>query len=109
MKQRQEVTSHIVVKLGNGRSTSLWFDNWSNIGVLSNIVTYRDMYDARIEADMTVKDMVVNGNWNWPHEWYDDFPMITQLQRPELVESQEDYWMWKKNNGQVGNFWGPTE
>ena len=58
----------MVTKLGNGKTTSLWFDNWSSVGALNSFVSHRDMYDARIAIDLKVYDMVFSNNWNWPLE-----------------------------------------
>ena len=66
----------MVMNIGNGRSTSLWFDNWSNIGILSNLV--------------------MNENWNWPIEWNEKFSLIAQLQAPMLEDQQCDRLTWEE-------------
>ena len=34
------------MKLGDGNSASMWFDNWSDIGALNDIISYNDLYNA---------------------------------------------------------------
>ncbi|GJZ27198.1 nucleolar protein 56-like protein, partial [Tanacetum coccineum] len=38
----------------NGKNTNVWFDHWSFMGILSDIVNSRDIYDARIKQNMSV-------------------------------------------------------
>ncbi|GKE78410.1 hypothetical protein Tco_1544530, partial [Tanacetum coccineum] len=49
------------------------------MGRLCDTVTYRDLYDARMQSNMTVTDFFLNGNGQWPEEWRYKFPMITQI------------------------------
>ncbi|GKB60614.1 hypothetical protein Tco_0916800 [Tanacetum coccineum] len=60
--------NNITQRIGNGTSTTMWFDNWISLGPLCSIVSYRELYNARIPASSSVKDMMRNGNWNWPEE-----------------------------------------
>ncbi|GJS15294.1 hypothetical protein Tco_0409766 [Tanacetum coccineum] len=48
LKQREDVRRFIVTKVEDGNKTSLWFDNWSNIGPLDQFISHRSKYDARI-------------------------------------------------------------
>ncbi|GJX08250.1 RNA-directed DNA polymerase, eukaryota, reverse transcriptase zinc-binding domain protein [Tanacetum coccineum] len=45
----------------NGNDTSLWFDNWSDMGYLFKTLSYRDLYDARLKEDLNLRDMIANG------------------------------------------------
>ncbi|GJQ89518.1 putative RNA-binding protein Luc7-like protein 2 [Tanacetum coccineum] len=60
---RYLVRENIVHQIGNGDSISMWFDNWSAIGPLCNIITYRDLYDARLNASVSVRDLVLNNRY----------------------------------------------
>ncbi|PWA66317.1 RNA-directed DNA polymerase, eukaryota, Reverse transcriptase zinc-binding domain protein [Artemisia annua] len=69
LKLREEVKNHIVIQVGNGKRASVWFDNWSCIGHLNSILSYRDLYDARLSTDLKVADLIEHGIWKWPSEW----------------------------------------
>ncbi|PWA35447.1 reverse transcriptase zinc-binding domain-containing protein [Artemisia annua] len=101
---RQEVYEYMVMQVGNGRKTSMWFDNWSSIGALSNFISYRELYNAKLNADTKVVDMIENGTWKWPTEWYDKFPLITQINVPTIDDTHDDQLKWKSKTGKIGNF-----
>ncbi|GKC89418.1 hypothetical protein Tco_1150067 [Tanacetum coccineum] len=89
--------------MGNGDQTSVWFDHWAEIGVLSDFVSYRDLYDARLKANLTVSEFVKGNNGQLPNEWSSKFPMIYQL--PAITSNQDhiDILMWKRRDG-LGDF-----
>ncbi|GKB70463.1 hypothetical protein Tco_0931875 [Tanacetum coccineum] len=66
---RDEIGSSVWYKVGNGKNTSLWFDNWCDLGPLFRIISNRSMYSANLQRNMMVADMVSNDKWNWPTEW----------------------------------------
>ena len=39
---------------------------------------------------MTVSDLMINGKWNWPTEWYVEFPEITGLEDPMIHDLSDD-------------------
>ncbi|GJT92308.1 hypothetical protein Tco_1081153 [Tanacetum coccineum] len=43
----------------------------SNIGHLFQIISHKDLYDARLKDDMNVSEMINNGQWRWLEEWYE--------------------------------------
>lgn len=96
---RQEVRNHLIVKLGDGSKTSMWFDIWSPVGALHRYISYMDLYDARFNARMIIREFVDDVNGQWPPEWYHKFPMITHIQQIKIVPDKSDMVMWKKNDG----------
>ncbi|PWA74759.1 RNA-directed DNA polymerase, eukaryota, Reverse transcriptase zinc-binding domain protein [Artemisia annua] len=98
------VVGNIVTIVGDGKKASMWFDNWSSLGALNSMLTYRDLYDARLSMDMKVADLSVNDCWQWPSEWHDKFPMIVQLQNIALDNNKKDQIAWKSRNGKLGKF-----
>ncbi|GJY36038.1 RNA-directed DNA polymerase, eukaryota, reverse transcriptase zinc-binding domain protein [Tanacetum coccineum] len=62
LRIRKDVRQYIVTKIGNGDNTSLWFDNWAGIGALSDFVSYRDIYDVRMKANLTVSEFIKGYN-----------------------------------------------
>ncbi|GKA11710.1 RNA-directed DNA polymerase, eukaryota, reverse transcriptase zinc-binding domain protein [Tanacetum coccineum] len=100
---RNRIREHIWVEIGNGNSTSIWYDNWHPLGPLSNVVTKRDIYDAMADK-CTVKEAINRGNWNWPSDWAGKFPILNNYGVPNLKESKDDVTKWKDNNGKLVNF-----
>ncbi|PWA37687.1 reverse transcriptase domain, Reverse transcriptase zinc-binding domain protein [Artemisia annua] len=98
IRMRHEVRKHMIVKLGNGTNTSMWFDSWSPMGALNEFVTYRDLYDARFKVSMTVSEFVVDRTGQWPEEWHHKFLMITQMQPIILDSDRRDSLEWKRND-----------
>nr|GEV39471.1 hypothetical protein [Tanacetum cinerariifolium] len=63
-----------------------------------------DLYDARINGEMRVIDMINNRQWRWPDEWYEKFSMTTQLEVPNLNIDAKDKFVWRNTNGQQKDF-----
>ncbi|GJX60702.1 RNA-directed DNA polymerase, eukaryota, reverse transcriptase zinc-binding domain protein [Tanacetum coccineum] len=96
------------------RGKSIWeitIDNddswgWKNllriIGPLCQFITYRDLYDERLHSDLKVCDLIENGEWMWPADWVDKFPMITTI--PMINASTGDKVVWKTKNGKEVDF-----
>ncbi|GKF80317.1 hypothetical protein Tco_0238919, partial [Tanacetum coccineum] len=61
-----------------------------NFGALNQFITYRDLYDARLNVNMTVKELLVNGVWKWPDGWIERFPILLQIQNVTLDEQKRD-------------------
>ncbi|GKB33065.1 RNA-directed DNA polymerase, eukaryota, reverse transcriptase zinc-binding domain protein [Tanacetum coccineum] len=87
---RDLIKDKVKCVIGNGGEASLWFDNWSNLGPLFQLITQRDLYDARLSGDLKVIDMISDGKWKWPTEWDEKSPEITILKVPNLVDNVRD-------------------
>ncbi|PWA68840.1 reverse transcriptase zinc-binding domain-containing protein [Artemisia annua] len=72
----------------------MWHDNWSSLGPLMQYITHRDICDARLSMDITVGEMIENGKWKWPVEWYEKFPIITSIEDPSSNNDAEDTVVW---------------
>lgn len=103
LKIRDEVKEFCVMKVGNGCRTSVWFDNWSNIGPLHSIITHRDIYNARMSTDMVLVELIRDGIWGWPFEWYEKYPIFNQIQTVTFSDNSDEL-MWKSKKGITRNF-----
>nr|GEV29431.1 RNA-directed DNA polymerase, eukaryota, reverse transcriptase zinc-binding domain protein [Tanacetum cinerariifolium] len=77
---RRKVRQCIIHEIRNGKGTSMWYDNWHDIGPLSNFIDNRCLYDARLENDCKLADMIDGSRWKWPQE------CVNILQRYGMVE-----------------------
>ncbi|GKE62563.1 hypothetical protein Tco_1512930, partial [Tanacetum coccineum] len=101
---RALIRNNVRYIIGNGKNTSMWFDNWCRLSPLSQIVTYRDLYDDRLSSDLSVSDMICNEQWRWPIEWMERFPMITNLDVPAINTDNDDKIVWRTKKGRDLNF-----
>nr|GEY09755.1 RNA-directed DNA polymerase, eukaryota, reverse transcriptase zinc-binding domain protein [Tanacetum cinerariifolium] len=98
-KLRNEVRSYFVMKIGNGVKENVVYDNWSTIGILQSFISHRDTYDARLNANMVVKDLIFNGVCKWPNEWIAKYPILSQQLSISLDEHKEDELLAKAKMG----------
>ncbi|GJY53070.1 RNA-directed DNA polymerase, eukaryota, reverse transcriptase zinc-binding domain protein [Tanacetum coccineum] len=75
LELRNEIKEHMR-KVGNVCQISVWFDKWSDFGVLFSHLSYRALYNARLAHDCTLRDMIGVNGWNWHVERYELFPQI---------------------------------
>nr|GEV22301.1 hypothetical protein [Tanacetum cinerariifolium] len=100
---REKARSYVVSKVGNGKSTSVWYDNWSEMDPICQYLSTRDIYDARFDQNATIADMVVDEKWLWKNEWDSKFLNICNIGVP-LLNDDADNVLWKCNNGNKKTF-----
>lgn len=95
LQLRPLVHSFFWSKLGNGRSTSAWFDQWCLEGPLSLVVSSRDIHRAGFSPSSTVFEAINGGSWSWPSNWIDRYPGIISITVPNLSDDLEDKLFWR--------------
>ncbi|XP_071695295.1 uncharacterized protein [Rutidosis leptorrhynchoides] len=101
---RSSVAGFIVKQLGNGTSTSAWYDNWLPCGPIGNIISYRDLYEANFSKKEVVSDIVGNDVWNVPNEWLDKYRIIFDNDPPILVNNKDDVCKWRTMYAKLTSF-----
>ncbi|GJS07198.1 RNA-directed DNA polymerase, eukaryota, reverse transcriptase zinc-binding domain protein, partial [Tanacetum coccineum] len=104
LRMRHLVRKHMFKKIGDGAKTSMWFDYWSDMGILSEFVTYRDIYDARMSADMTVQEFVHVNNCQWPEEWRNRLPNVNLVRSISIQDGKDDSLVWRRHDGKECKF-----
>ncbi|GKA33637.1 hypothetical protein Tco_0720066 [Tanacetum coccineum] len=66
LQLRPLIRDYIWYRIGDGASTSLWFDKWCDLSPLSNIITCRDWFRAGLNSSSKIQDVICNGAWAWP-------------------------------------------
>ncbi|GJY37827.1 putative RNA-directed DNA polymerase [Tanacetum coccineum] len=90
--------------LGNGKSTSLWFDRWNVQSPLIQYITPREITHEGYNLKTCVADMVTNEGWKWPHAWLLKAPNINLIPVPNLVDDRLDETQWRDTNGVFSSF-----
>ena len=76
LELRDKIKPFVSIVIGDGKSTSIWYDPWYHNEPLANYITRRDIYDARLNNYATIADMIQDGKWIWPSDWRDKFPLL---------------------------------
>ncbi|GJZ41300.1 hypothetical protein Tco_0588186 [Tanacetum coccineum] len=101
---KSKVRKSIFNVLGDGKGTNIWYDQWSTMGILSEIVSNKDIYDARLASNMSVWDMISDNKWRWPNVWIMNHPILANFSVPILNLQEKDISKWKDANGNLINF-----
>ncbi|GJT42124.1 hypothetical protein Tco_0941989 [Tanacetum coccineum] len=90
--------------VGNGKDIAMWSDNWCTIGHLSQYISNRMLFDARIKESYGLVDMIDNGSWNWPEEWLQQVPMLINIHVSRLNKHDNDYVKWMNSEEDNGMY-----
>ncbi|GKB13442.1 RNA-directed DNA polymerase, eukaryota, reverse transcriptase zinc-binding domain protein [Tanacetum coccineum] len=104
LRIRDEIKDHVWYEIGNGRTTSVWYDKWCMEGPLSNLISRRDIYDARLDDNAKVYDMVSNNQWKWRHGWKEKYTMLSILDSVAYLTNRDDRVLWVTNDGDKVRF-----
>ncbi|KAF5803513.1 putative reverse transcriptase zinc-binding domain-containing protein [Helianthus annuus] len=95
---RPLIRKHVWSELGDGASTSAWFDFWCDLGPLGDFLTPRTITDADFRLDNSVANIYSHGYWNWPMAWRDTYPVLIQLDEVQLNPTKHDKLLWKDDS-----------
>ena len=101
---RNKIHKHVTCQVGNGESIFLWHDKWWGPESLSEVIPMEYIEQAGLSHNMKVKDMISNGQWCWPDNWYSEFPILSTIHVPTLCATSEDKYMWYSNNGKSDKY-----
>ncbi|PWA45049.1 protein RMD5 [Artemisia annua] len=88
----------------NQESVSSTYAEWSTIGILGEVLSTRNIHNARLSENLKVSEMIVNEQWRWPNSWREQFPMLVNLNVPKLNPQKQDITMWRCANGSLNEF-----
>ncbi|GJV25697.1 putative RNA-directed DNA polymerase [Tanacetum coccineum] len=101
LRYRCVFRSHIYYKIGDGKNTSLWFDNWHTICPLSNFISKRNNFASGLSLGCKVADVIKKGAWDWPSIISNSFDALTVIPPPILVQDKPNVVKWKSLNGRL--------
>ena len=98
LQLRPIVRQFVWTKIGDGRSTSLWFDKWNSAGPLSLHISCRDIARAGLYLDSSVADVIEDESWTWPAQLLHKYPLLATISPPLLV-NHPDSLIWCNQDG----------
>ncbi|XP_021996985.1 uncharacterized protein LOC110894117 [Helianthus annuus] len=98
LQTRQDVRNFVWSEVGNGAKTSAWFDSWSHLGPLNQIISPRAIANAGFNMDSKFSDIYSNCTWRWPAAWRDIFPVLIQLDQLTFDSNKEDKLLWRSGD-----------
>nr|GEU83373.1 RNA-directed DNA polymerase, eukaryota, reverse transcriptase zinc-binding domain protein [Tanacetum cinerariifolium] len=101
LELRNKIRKHTFKVLGDGKNTKFWVDQWNSEGILSEIINWKDIYDARLSGNESVLDtdiydarlsgkesvwdMVEGYKWSWPEDRTLKYPILKDWPREGLT------------------------
>nr|GEU41438.1 hypothetical protein [Tanacetum cinerariifolium] len=76
----------------------MWYDNWSGMGPLINIITHRDLYNARLEKDIYVAKMIREDRWKGANDWTESMSFLSKTAVPVINSGKKDKIIWLDKN-----------
>ncbi|GKE61037.1 hypothetical protein Tco_1511404 [Tanacetum coccineum] len=104
LKVRGRIKDHIIHRIGDGRNTSLWFDNWHAICPLSDFISKRKIHNTGLTLNAKVSEVIVNGSWIWPDCLTSEFDGLFAIDPPIITCDKLDKVLWKTNYGMHMDF-----
>ena len=101
---RDLVRKFIWVKIGDGKSCSLWYDKWHSIGPLCKFIDSKTIIDVGLDVKAKVADLVNNQEWNWPIEWDVKSDNVRNIHIPKLDACKKDVTVWINKKGKEVDF-----
>lgn len=107
---RSIVQPHIKVVIGNGKTTSLWFDNWHPLGPLAHKFGPRVIYNTGLTKEATVAAIIRGSSWGLPITQTLEINEIRHAISSLPIPNQEleDHYKWDLNsNGEftISSLW----
>ncbi|GJR27427.1 reverse transcriptase domain-containing protein [Tanacetum coccineum] len=102
LQLRPSIREFIWRKIGNGSSTSIWFDKWCLEGPLASRVSPRDIHRAGLTLYSHVGDVIRDGDWVWPRVLLDKYQFLNECTVP--LSNNCDTLEWRLYDGTVKRF-----
>ncbi|KAJ9536710.1 hypothetical protein OSB04_un000095 [Centaurea solstitialis] len=97
---REEFRPFVRVRIGDGKSTNAWEDNWLGIR-LSSYISYRAIHSAGFLSSWTVADLYASMHGVWPTDWLSRFPHLAGNAFPTLTDDLPDSLCWDNDDSGV--------
>ena len=101
LKLRDVAKSFHMKAVGNGRHTSFWYDRWSSLGVLSDLLGERGTIDMGIMKAATVEDVIqsLQRKRRYRGTVLNDIAKELEIIKAQQLNEVEDVDMWRWSSG----------
>ena len=100
---RPMVRNFIWKVIGNGTSTSLWYDKWTDLDPLASRISPRDIHSAGLSLQSKVSDIIVQGSWVWPQHIASKYLFLNDYVTT-VHDDFLDLMVWRNRQGKIVNF-----
>ncbi|KAJ9535204.1 hypothetical protein OSB04_un001715 [Centaurea solstitialis] len=90
---RPEIRPYIHVRIGDGKTTNAWEDNWYGTR-LSEFISYRAVHNAGFATTWKVSDLLSVLEGSWPNDWLGRFPQLVNNRIPVINDGEPDTIFW---------------
>lgn len=106
LKLRNVAKMFYKIEVGNGRGTSFWFDNWSDKGVLSDLLGARGIIDMGVEKNATVEEAVlcIRRRRRYRAGVLNNIEKELNIIKNNQVLGKEDIKLWRRDSGYKQGF-----
>ncbi|GJY87332.1 RNA-directed DNA polymerase, eukaryota, reverse transcriptase zinc-binding domain protein [Tanacetum coccineum] len=93
LKLRDKIRDFVGSKIGNGKSSFIWFDKWHSNGPLCKLITRSLLLSKGFEVNDKIVDRIRNNKWTWPSDWSRNFKDVLNVSVP-VLNDLEDKTIW---------------
>ncbi|GKA36101.1 hypothetical protein Tco_0722592 [Tanacetum coccineum] len=86
---RAKLKNFIWFCVGDRVTIYAWFDNWCALSQLASFISNRDIYKAGLGLSAKVNEIIDSGMWSWPTDWVLKYPMLANLNVPNLSNASD--------------------
>ncbi|GKB33426.1 RNA-directed DNA polymerase, eukaryota, reverse transcriptase zinc-binding domain protein [Tanacetum coccineum] len=104
MDLREAIRKHMQYNIGDGNTTSMWHDRWTQMPAIDTILSRREIFSAGFSNDASIADCIHNNRWKWPNEWVIKYPILKLYHVPMLIPRKMDKLLWCSNTGVTHRF-----
>nr|GEX79517.1 hypothetical protein [Tanacetum cinerariifolium] len=101
---RERVKPFLWSKLGNGKSTSIWYDRWCPQSPINQYLSPRVNANEGYNLKNCVANLISHGGWSWPLAWLRKAPNLGIVPVATLEDSRLDTPQWRDSNGKFSTF-----
>nr|GEV65596.1 retrotransposable element Tf2 [Tanacetum cinerariifolium] len=71
---------------------------WEEHGPICKFIPDREIYNARFNKGACTADMIQDGKWIWPDDWWSKFPILKQI-KVLALNNEKDFVRWLNKEG----------
>nr|GFC77098.1 hypothetical protein [Tanacetum cinerariifolium] len=104
LKLRDKARKHILWKVRDDMSINVWYDNWCPISPICDIVTTREIYEAGLNINTTMNELVNKYEGTWPEGWSNEYLILNQSDILRTHDGTRDKAIWLDMKGKENMF-----